>query len=199
MCLDAPQCAVESSVDRCHLTPSPDLQHTAEEVSTKANAPSTSKAPLNNPPEVSSGDDTARSVAVITTHTDDEPSTVVPAAGIKTGSEQDVYDMWALRLLKLERKVIIHDIIARRRYKIEALKVKIDTITARQRYRAEALREKAVRENYAKCLSEVMIVADVVKAHDKTLGEHTKAIDRMLTLLVGLNKKFQKLKRRKRM
>lgn len=97
--------------------------------------------------------------------------------------------MWALRILKLERKVKIHDIIARRRYKIEALKVKINDITARQRYRVEALREKAVRENYAKCLSKVMNVADEVKAHDKTLGDHSKAIDRMLTLLVGLNKK----------
>ena len=199
MCLDAPQRAVEPAVDRSDLTPSPDLQNTTEEVSTKANAPSTSKAPLNNPPEASRGDDTARSASVITTHTDDEPSTVVSTDVIKTGSEQDVYAMCALRILKLERKVTIHDIIARRRYKIEALKVKIDTITARQRYRAAALREKAVQENYAKCMSKVMNAADVVKAHDKTLGEHTKAIDRMLTLLVGLNKKFQKLKRHKRM
>ena len=181
MCLDAPQRAVEPSVDRCDLTPSPDLQNTTVEVSTKANAPSTSKAPLNNPPEVNRGDDTARSAAVITTHTDDEPFTVVPTDGIKTGSEQDVYAMCERRILKLERKVIIHDIIARRRYKIAAL------------------RDKAVRENYAKCMSKVMNAADGVKAHDKTLGEHTKAIDRMLTLLVGLNKTFQQLKRCKKM
>lgn len=46
MRLDAPQRAVEPSVDRSDLTPSSDLQNTAEEVSTKANAPSTSKTPF---------------------------------------------------------------------------------------------------------------------------------------------------------